>query len=173
MRCFTIFEKMSLINNIYIFGFLCRSRGYFISRFLLLAEPLLAVFGVFLRRLLQAVSFKKLNQKICQLYNFSGIFCFLGFADAFYYRISPAYLLSFGVQIFLLGLVGIGFNKRSFISLLLNIEVMFLGISIVFISFLGDTPDQAYAAAPLLILSIAACETALGLSIIIFMYRQG
>jgi len=175
----TFFEKPALAL-VYVFGFFCfyaRILYFFTRRSLLTIlngynGTLRADTTVFLRFFMRTIH-KSCVISNFRLHNSSIVFCFLVFTDAFYLKASPTLLLSFGIQIFLMGLVGIGFNKRSFISLLLNIEVMFLGVSVVFISFMGNSPDQAYAAAPLLILSVAACETALGLSIIIFMYKHG
>lgn len=95
------------------------------------------------------------------------------FLDQTYASLDHYVFLSFSVQIFLFGLVGTAFNKRNFVSLLLSIEIMFLGLGLLFIGFSSLKSTLVNFSMPLLILGISACETALGLSILIFMYKFG
>ena len=77
--------------------------------------------------------------------------------------ISSLFLLA--VSLFLVGLLGIVYNHKNFIILLMSVEVMFLGISLHFIilSFLFD--DAFGALVALLILAVAAAELAIGLAV--------
>ena len=81
----------------------------------------------------------------------------------------PAFFCSF-VSVFL-AYFGMMLGVRNLIRTLISIEVMFLCISFLFvlISFiLLNTTCQIFA---LFILALAACESALGLSLIILFFR--
>lgn len=81
--------------------------------------------------------------------------------------------LNFSFLLFFIGLVGIVFNKRNFLIMLLCIELMFFAISLNFIFFsipIYSNLGQIYA---LLIVTTAAAETAIGLSLLIVAYRLG
>ena len=81
--------------------------------------------------------------------------------------------LNFSSILFIVGLVGIVWNKRNFLIMLLCIELMFFSISLNFI-FLSiytyNILGQIYA---LLIVTTAAAETAIGLSLLVVAYRLG
>ncbi len=73
--------------------------------------------------------------------------------------------------IFIIGMLGIAFNRKNLIILLMSIELMLLGISLNFIAFsifLEDPKGQLYA---MLILTLAAAESAIGLAILVVYYR--
>ena len=79
-------------------------------------------------------------------------------------------LLPLATAIFLIGLAGF-IESREFLSLLVNTEIMMLGINFHLIttaSVWGDYHGQVYA---LCFLSITAAETAIGLGILILLYR--
>jgi NADH-quinone oxidoreductase subunit K len=73
--------------------------------------------------------------------------------------------------LFLIGLSGIFLNRKNIIILLMSIELMLLAINfnfIIFSVFLDDILGQLFA---LLILTVAAAESAIGLAILIIYYR--
>ncbi|YP_001874761.1 NADH dehydrogenase subunit 4L (mitochondrion) [Hemiselmis andersenii] len=73
--------------------------------------------------------------------------------------------------LFLIGLSGIFLNRKNIIILLMSVELMLLAINfnlIVFSVFLDDILGQLFA---LLILTVAASESAIGLAILIIYYR--
>lgn len=73
--------------------------------------------------------------------------------------------------LFLLGLSGIFLNRKNIIILLMSIELMLLSINfnfIIFSVFLDDILGQLFA---LLILTVAAAESAIGLAILVIYYR--
>lgn len=75
--------------------------------------------------------------------------------------------------LFLLGLTGIIFNYRNYLVTMFCIELMYLGITIAFIIVSNATLDfkgQIYA---ILLLILAAAESAMGLGILIVLYRFG
>lgn len=79
-------------------------------------------------------------------------------------------LIPLAIAIFLIGLAGF-LESREFLSLLVNTEVMMLGINFHLITssiIWGDYRGQVYA---LCFLAITAAETAVGLGILILLYR--
>jgi len=73
--------------------------------------------------------------------------------------------------LFLIGLSGIFLNRKNIIIMLMSIELMLLAINfnlIVFSVFLDDILGQIFA---LLILTVAAAESAIGLAILVIYYR--
>lgn len=73
--------------------------------------------------------------------------------------------------IFIIGLLGIAFNRKNLIVLLMSIELMLLGVSLNFVAFsifMEDPHGQLYA---MLILTLAAAESAIGLAILVVYYR--
>ena len=81
-------------------------------------------------------------------------------------------LFLFGA-IFFIGLIGIVFKRDHFLITLLSIETMYLGIisSFVLISF--NTFEILGQTCALLFLIVAACESAIGLGVLIVLYRNG
>lgn len=85
-------------------------------------------------------------------------------------------LISFGLFAFLLyslGLLGMLFNYKNFLITMMSVELMYLGVisSFVFLSSHCDNVPSAIYSLALLIL--AACESAIGLGILIVIYRFG
>lgn len=73
--------------------------------------------------------------------------------------------------LFVLGLLGLLLNRRSFIILLMCLELMLLGASCGFIWF-ALVLDSAFGLVfTLLILAVAAGESAIGLAIFVSYYR--
>ena len=86
-------------------------------------------------------------------------------------NISLIEVLTTSTIIFIIGLLGIAFNRKNLIILLMSIELMLLGISLNFVSFsiyMQDPQGQLYA---MLILTLAAAESAIGLAILVVHYR--
>ena len=80
--------------------------------------------------------------------------------------------LVLGSLLFLIGVVGIFLNRKNIITLLMAIELMLLAVNINFIAFshfLGDLAGQVFV---LFILTVAAAESAIGLAIIIVVFRN-
>lgn len=73
--------------------------------------------------------------------------------------------------LFFIGLSGIFLNRKNIIILLMSIEIIFLAININFIFFsifIDCVFGQVFA---LLILTVAAAESAIGLAILVIYYR--
>jgi len=85
--------------------------------------------------------------------------------------ISQTQYLFVAMVLFLIGLSGIFLNRKNIIILLMSIELMLLSINfnfIIFSVFLDDILGQLFA---LLILTVAAAESAIGLAILVIYYR--
>jgi NADH-quinone oxidoreductase subunit K len=75
------------------------------------------------------------------------------------------------VTLFTIGLVGFLANRKNILLLLLALEIMLLEVNInfvVFSVFLDDLLGQVFT---LIVLTVAAAESALGLAILIVYYR--
>nr|YP_009647135.1 NADH dehydrogenase subunit 4L [Chloropicon maureeniae]QBX98810.1 NADH dehydrogenase subunit 4L [Chloropicon maureeniae] len=84
---------------------------------------------------------------------------------------SLIHFLHVSFLLFLLGLMGIFLNRKNLILVLMSIELMLLGINLNFLSFsvaLDDLSGQVFA---LLVLTVAAAESAIGLAILVIYYR--
>lgn len=84
----------------------------------------------------------------------------------------PSYFyLILGAALFAIGVVGIVINRKNMIVLLMSVELMLLAVNTNFIAFshmLGDTAGQVFV---FFILTVAAAESAIGLAILIVLFR--
>lgn len=79
--------------------------------------------------------------------------------------------INLGFIIFVIGLVGIIFNRKNVLIILMSIELMLLAINfnfIIFSIYLDDIMGQIFA---LYILIVAAAESAIGLAILVVYFR--
>ena len=82
-----------------------------------------------------------------------------------------AHFLTLGAILFALSLVGIFLNRKNIIVLLMAIELMLLAINMNFVAFshyLGDMHGQVFV---FFILTVAAAESAIGLAILMLLFR--
>ena len=73
--------------------------------------------------------------------------------------------------LFLTGISGIILNRKNIIIMLMSVELMLLSINLNFIiysAYLDDVMGQVFA---LLILTVAAAESTIGLAILVVYYR--
>jgi NADH-quinone oxidoreductase subunit K len=75
--------------------------------------------------------------------------------------------------LFLIGLTGIIFNYKNYLITMFCIELMYLGITLCFIIVSISTADPKGQIYALLLLILAAAESAVGLGILIVLYRFG
>jgi NADH-quinone oxidoreductase subunit K len=83
-----------------------------------------------------------------------------------------AHYLTVAAILFTLGIFGIFLNRKNVIIILMSIELMLLAVNINLVAFsthLGDLAGQVFA---LLVLAIAAAESAIGLAIIVVYFRN-
>ena len=85
--------------------------------------------------------------------------------------ISLMLCLNLSTCIFCIGLFGIVWNKRNFIIMLLCIELMFFAVGLNFIFFSIYTNTIVGQLFALFIVTTAAAETAIGLSLLVLAYR--
>ncbi len=86
--------------------------------------------------------------------------------------ISLQHYLILGAVLFSLSVVGIFLNRKNLVILLMAIELMLLAVNINFIAFshyLGDTAGQVFV---FFILTVAAAESAIGLAILVVLFRN-
>ena len=80
--------------------------------------------------------------------------------------------LILGAILFSLSVAGIFLNRKNIIILLMAIELMLLAVNMNFIAFshfLGDNAGQVFV---FFILTVAAAESAIGLAILIVLFRN-
>lgn len=86
--------------------------------------------------------------------------------------IELSHFLILAALLFMIGVVGIFLNRKNIIILLMAIELMLLAVNMNFIAFsyyLGDLAGQIFV---FFILTVAAAEAAIGLAIIIIVFRN-
>lgn len=86
--------------------------------------------------------------------------------------ITLGHYLSLGGMLFALSVVGIYLNRRNLIVLLMAIELMLLAVNLNFVAFshfLGDMAGQVFV---FFILTVAAAESAIGLAILVLVFRN-
>ena len=86
--------------------------------------------------------------------------------------ITLQHYLVLGAVLFSLSVAGIIINRKNLIVLLMCIELMLLAVNINFIAFsrfLGDVSGQVFV---FFILTVAAAEAAIGLAILVTLFRN-
>ena len=86
--------------------------------------------------------------------------------------ISVGHLLALGAVLFCISLAGIFLNRKNVIVLLMSIELMLLSVNINFVAFsreFGDASGQIFV---FFILTVAAAEAAIGLAILVTLFRN-
>ena len=82
------------------------------------------------------------------------------------------HFLSLGAMLFALSVVGIFLNRKNIIVLLMAIELMLLAVNMNFVAFsyfLNDMHGQVFV---FFILTVAAAESAIGLAILVLLFRN-
>ena len=83
-----------------------------------------------------------------------------------------SHYLVLGAILFAISVIGIFLNRRNVIIMLMAIELMLLAVNLNFIAFsrfLGDTSGQIFV---FFILTVAAAESAIGLAILVLLFRN-
>ena len=75
--------------------------------------------------------------------------------------------------LFFIGLSGIVFNYRNYLVTMLCIEIMYLGITICFLIVSVATADPKGQIYGLILLIVAAAESAIGLGVLVVLYKFG
>jgi NADH-quinone oxidoreductase subunit K len=86
--------------------------------------------------------------------------------------ITLGHYLALGAVLFCISVGGIVINRKNLIVLLMCIELMLLSVNINFVAFsrfLGDPSGQIFV---FFILTVAAAEAAIGLAILVTLFRN-
>jgi NADH-quinone oxidoreductase subunit K len=86
--------------------------------------------------------------------------------------VTLTHYLTLSAILFSLSVAGIFLNRKNVILLLMCIELMLLAVNFNFIAFsryLGDTAGQIFV---FFILTVAAAESAIGLAILVVLFRS-
>jgi NADH-quinone oxidoreductase subunit K len=86
--------------------------------------------------------------------------------------ISLGHYLVLGALLFSISVAGIIINRKNLIVLLMAIELMLLAVNINFVAFsrfMGDVDGQVFV---FLILTVAAAESAIGLALLVVLFRN-
>ncbi|BCT67544.1 MULTISPECIES: NADH-quinone oxidoreductase subunit NuoK [Nitrosospira] len=86
--------------------------------------------------------------------------------------VSLSHYLVLGAILFAISIVGIFLNRKNVIILLMAIELMLLAVNMNFVAFsyyLQDTAGQIFV---FFILTVAAAESAIGLAILVVLFRS-
>ena len=86
--------------------------------------------------------------------------------------LSLSHFLILGAVLFAISIVGIFLNRRNVIILLMAIELMLLAVNMNFIAFSHNLGDMAGQVFVFFILTVAAAESAIGLAILIVLFRN-
>lgn len=92
--------------------------------------------------------------------------------DLFSSGLALGHLLTLGAVLFCVSVAGIFLNRKNVIVLLMCIELMLLSVNINFVAFsrqLGDPAGQVFV---FFILTVAAAEAAIGLAIVVTLFRN-
>ena len=86
--------------------------------------------------------------------------------------LSLSHFLALGAILFCLSVAGIFLNRKNVIILLMAIELMLLSVNMNFVAFShfhGDLTGQVFV---FFILTVAAAEAAIGLAILVVLFRN-
>lgn len=87
-------------------------------------------------------------------------------------NITIEHYLVVSALVFTIGITGLFMNRKNIINILMSIELMLLSVNINFVAFsvhLNDLSGQIFS---ILILTIAAAETSIGLAILVLYFRN-
>ena len=86
--------------------------------------------------------------------------------------ITLSHYIVLGAVLFCISVAGIFINRKNVIVLLMAIELMLLAVNTNFVAFsrfLGDVSGQVFV---FFILTVAAAESAIGLAILVVLFRN-
>tara|TARA_A100001037_G_scaffold11054_1_gene10643 strand:- start:263 stop:568 length:306 start_codon:yes stop_codon:yes gene_type:complete len=86
--------------------------------------------------------------------------------------LSLAHFLVVGAVLFSLSIAGIIINRKNIIILLMCIELMLLAVNMNFVAFSHFNQDVAGQVFVFFILTVAAAEAAIGLAILVVLFRN-
>ena len=87
-------------------------------------------------------------------------------------ELTLAHFLTLGAILFAISVVGIFLNRKNIIIIMMSSELMLLAVNMNFVAFshyLGDAAGQVFV---FFILTVAAAESAIGLAILVVLFRN-
>ena len=87
-------------------------------------------------------------------------------------NLTLAHFIAVGAILFSIAVAGIFINRKNIIVLLMAIELMLLAVNMNFVAFsrfLGNVSGQVFV---FFILTVAAAESAIGLAILVVLFRN-
>ena len=87
-------------------------------------------------------------------------------------NVTLGHFLTLGAMLFALSVTGIFLNRKNIIVLLMAIELMLLAVNMNFVAFshyLSDIQGRVFV---FFILTVAAAESAIGLAILVLLFRN-
>ena len=86
--------------------------------------------------------------------------------------LSLSHFLVLGAILFAISVVGIFLNRKNLLVLLMAIELMLLAVNMNFVAFSHYLQDLSGQVFVFFILTVAAAESAIGLAILIVLFRN-
>ena len=86
--------------------------------------------------------------------------------------ISLSHYLVLAAMLFAIAVIGIFLNRKNVIVLLMAIELMLLAVNLNFVAFSYFLDDAAGQVFVFFILTVAAAESAIGLAILVVLFRN-
>lgn len=80
-------------------------------------------------------------------------------------------LISFAILLFFIGFIGIALNRRHALVTIMALEIMFLGISLIFLAYSSLENDFTGQVFSLYILAASGAESAIALSLMLVYFR--
>ncbi|MBS0228426.1 MAG: NADH-quinone oxidoreductase subunit NuoK [Proteobacteria bacterium] len=91
---------------------------------------------------------------------------------ALLHGLSLGHYLALGAVLFCISVAGLFLNRKNVIMLLISLELILLSVNVNFVAFsrsLGDASGQVFV---FFILTVAAAEAAIGLAILVTLFRN-
>ena len=86
--------------------------------------------------------------------------------------ISLSHYLVLGAVLFAIAVIGVFLNRRNMIVLLMAIELMLLAVNLNFVAFSHFLDEPSGQVFVFFILTVAAAESAIGLAILVVLFRN-
>ncbi|MFC5743427.1 NADH-quinone oxidoreductase subunit NuoK [Dyella tabacisoli] len=86
--------------------------------------------------------------------------------------ITLSHFIVLGAVLFCIAVASLFINRKNVIVLLMSIELMLLAVNINFVAFSRFHGDPAGQVFVFFILTVAAAETAIGLAILVLLFRN-
>ena len=87
-------------------------------------------------------------------------------------EITLGHYLTVSAILFMLGVFGIFLNRKNVIIILMSVELMLLAVNMNFVAFSYYLNDMAGQVFVFFILTVAAAESAIGLAILVLLFRN-